>query len=220
MKNKLYIIGLTLIILSFLACVISFWLLIFGVPVFIVGTIFVFLSKKSTRTKLLTTILPVIAYLPFTYLFLLAYNHTSPKTFLIPAEYQGTIRIVYEEECGIKMYKENGRQILQFPQTGILILNEKFDGGINNEYYLIDKSGKRTKIDESIDYKDSTKKLPFILVGGAGTFGADDKSKDIKYSDFYLHNKDTVQTDNYKYKLSQQFDSLMWKVVNDCRTSK
>lgn len=116
------------------------------------------------------------------------------------------------------MHKENGRQILQFPETGILILNEKFDGGINNEYYLIDKSGKRTKIDEIIDFKDNTKKLPFILVGGAGSFGADDKSKDIIYLDFYLHNKDTVQTDNYK--LSQQFDSLMWKVVNECRASK
>jgi hypothetical protein len=218
LKNKLYIIGLTLIILSFLACVISFWLLILGIPVFIGGTIFVILSKKPIQTKLLTTILPIIAYLPLTYLFLLAYNYTTPKTFLIPAEYQGTIRIVYEEKCGIKMHKENGRQILQFPETGILILNEKFDGGINNEYYLIDKSGKRTKIDEIIDFKDNTKKLPFILVGGAGTFGTDDKSKDITYSDFYLHNKDTVQTDNYK--LSQQFDSLMWEVVNDCRASK
>ncbi len=116
------------------------------------------------------------------------------------------------------MQEENGRQILQFPETGILILNEKFNGGINNEYYLIDKSGNRTKVDESINFKDSTKKLPFILIGGAGTFGVDDKSKDIKYSDFYLHNKEIVQTDNYK--LSQKFDSLMWKVVNDCRASK
>ncbi|MBK9489571.1 MAG: hypothetical protein IPO07_12855 [Haliscomenobacter sp.] len=145
-----------------MASVISFWLLIFGVPVFIIGTILVLLSKKPTKTKLLTTLLPVIAYLPLTYLFLLAYNHTSPKTFLIPAEYQGTIRIVYEEKCGIKMQEENGRQILQFPETGILILNEKFNGGINNEYYLIDKSGNRTKVDESINFKDSTKKLPFI----------------------------------------------------------
>ena len=201
-----------------MACVISFWLLIFGVPVFIVGTIFVIVSKKSTKTKLLTTILPVITYLPLTYLFLLAYNHTSPKTFLIPAEYQGTLRIVYEERCGTKMKKENGRQIIQFPENGILILSEEFEGGINNEYYLVDKNGKRTKVDEFIDFKISKKKLPFVLIGGGGTFGADDKSKEIKFSDFYLYNKDTIQTDNYK--LSQQFDSLMNKTVTDCRATK
>lgn len=116
------------------------------------------------------------------------------------------------------MLKENGRQILQFPENGILILNEKFDSGINNDYYLIDKSGKRTKVEEIIVLKNNTKKLPFILVGGAETFGADGNNKDITFSDFYLYNKDTVQNDNYK--ISQQFDSLMWQVVNNCRTSK
>ena len=113
------------------------------------------------------------------------------------------------------MHKEKGRQILQFPENGILILNEKFEGGINNDQYLIDKNNRRTKVEQIIDYKDHTKKLPLILVGGAGTLGADDNNKDIKFSDFYLYNKDTVQTDNYK--LSQQFDSLTWKMVDDCR---
>ena len=218
LKNKFYIIGLILIIVSFIICGISFWLLFYGVPVYIIGTIFVILSEKPFKTKLLTTILPVITYLPLTYIFLLAYNYTTPKTFLISAEYQGAIRIVYEEKCGIKLHKLNGRQILQFPESGILILNEKFDDGINNEYFLIDKDGNRTKIDEIIDFKDSSKKLPFISIGGAGSFVRDNQSKDITYSDFYLYNKDTVQIDNYK--LSQQFDSLMWKVVNDCRASK
>jgi hypothetical protein len=218
LKDKIYLTGLTLIAITFLACLISFWLLVYVVFIFAIGAVFIFFSKKPIKTKLLTTILPILIYLPATYIFLLAYNYTTPKTFLIPANYQGTIRIVYEEKCGEKMHKVNGREILQFPENGILILNEKFDGGINNDYYLVDKSGRRTEIDETIDYKNSSKKLPFILVGGAGTFVSDDNKKNITYSDFYLYNKDTLQTDNYK--MSQQFDSLMWKIVNDCRTLK
>jgi hypothetical protein len=173
-------------------------------------------SKKPLRTKLLTTVLPVIIYIPVTYLFLLAYNYTTPKTFLIPADYEGQIRIVYEEKCGVKMQKENGRQILHFPESGILILNEDFDGGINNDYYLVDKNGRRTKVEEISNFSDSTKKLPYILVGGAGTLGSDEESKSIKFSDFYLYNKDTVLADNNK--LSLRFDSLTTTVVNACRT--
>ena len=116
------------------------------------------------------------------------------------------------------MHKENGRQILQFPENGILILNEKFDGGINNDYFLVNKSGKRTKVEEIIDFKNSTKRLPFIVVGGGGTFIRETNKKSITYSDFYLYNKDTTRRDDYK--LSQRFDSLMWKVVEDCRTFK
>jgi len=114
------------------------------------------------------------------------------------------------------MHSENGRQILRFPENGILILNEKFDGGINNDYYLVDKTGKRTKVEEILNFNDSTKKLPYILVGGAGTIGSDKEGKGITFSDFYLYNKDTVLEDNNK--LSLRFDSLTTVVVNACRT--
>jgi hypothetical protein len=216
LKDRAYLTGLTLIGITFLACVISFWLLVYGIFIFGIGALFVFLSKKTIKTKLLTTILPLVIYLPTTYLFLVAYNYTTPKTFLIPADYDGEIRIVYEEECGVKLHKENGRQILQFPENGILILNENFNGGINNDYYLVDKSGRRTRVEQILDFNASTKKLPYILVGSAGTLGPDGASKGITFSDFYLYNKDTTRTDNYKQ--SQRFDSLTTEIVKACRT--
>jgi hypothetical protein len=215
LRDRAYLTGLTLIGITFLACVISFWLLVYGFFIYAIGAFFVFVSKKPIKTKLLTTILPMVIYLPATYLFLLAYNYTTPKTFLIPADYNGQIRIVYEEKCGVKMHKENGRQILQFPESGILILNEDFDGGINNDYYLVDENGRRRKVEEILNFDDSTKKLPYILVGGAGNLGSDGESKGIKFSDFYLYNKDTVLVDNNK--LSLRFDSLTTTVVNACR---
>jgi len=216
LRDRAYLTGLILIGITFLAYVISFWLLVYGIFIYAIGAFFVFVSKKPIKTKLLTTILPIVIYLPATYLFLLAYNYTTPKTFLIPADYDGQIRIVYEEKCGVKMHKENGRQILRFPENGILILNEKFDGGINNDYYLVDKTGKRTKVQEILNFNDSTIKLPYILVGGAGTIGSDNEGKGITFSDFYLYNKETVLEDNNK--LSLRFDSLTTIVVNACRT--
>jgi hypothetical protein len=218
LRDKAYLIGITLIGITFIACVLSFWLLFYGVFTFAIGAILIFLSKKSIKKKLLVTILPIIFYLPTTYLFLLAYNYTPPKTFLIPADYEGIIRIVYEEKCGVEIRKENGRQILQFPESGILVLKEKFNGGINNEYFLIDKSGKRTKIEEVIDFNNSLKNIPFIVVAGGGTVNRESNNKDITFTDFHLYSKDTAQIDDYPF--SERLDSLMWKVVEDCRASK
>lgn len=218
MKDRAYLTGLILIGITFIACVISFWLLVYGIFIFGIGVLFVWVSQKSIKTKILSTALPIIFYLPATYLFLLAYNYTTPKTFLIPADFEGTLRIVYEEKCGVKLHKENGRQILQFPESGVLILDEKFDGGINNEYFLIDSNGKRTKVEQSIEYKDKPKKLPFILVGGAGTLGGDEKDKGITFSDFYLYNKDTTQIEDYKQ--MQRLESMTTEIVKACRTKQ
>jgi len=215
LRDSAYLTGLILIGITFLACVISFWLLVYGVFIFALGTLLVFLSKKRIKTKLLTTILPIVLYLPATYFFLLSYNYRTPKTFLIPNEYEGQIRIVYEEKCGVKLLKEKGRQMLRFPETGILILNENFDGGISNNYYLVDKSGRRTKVKEILSVSDSMKKTPYILVGGAGNLGSAGESKGITFSDFYLYNKDTILADNNK--LSQKFDGTTIKTVNACR---
>jgi hypothetical protein len=207
------LIGLTLITITFIACVISFWLLYYGVFIFTFGVILVAISEKPTKTKLLTSILPIVVYVPVTYIFLLAYNYTTPKTFLIPEDYQGTLRIIYEEKCGIKLSKEDGRQIFKFPNNGILILNEDFDGGVNHDYYLVDKKGNRRKIEQILDYKNRS--LPSIQVGGAGTLGASDKDESITFSDFYLYNKDTTLVDDYR--VSQRFDSITTEIVKACR---
>ena len=107
MRKKLYFGGLTIIIISFIVCVISFWWLFYGIPAFILGSVLVIFSNQTTKNKLLVTLLPIILYFPFTYLFLTAYNYTTPKIFLIPSNYEGTLRIIYEEECGQNIYKKD-----------------------------------------------------------------------------------------------------------------
>lgn len=210
--------------ISFIACVASFYLLIYGVPVYILGALLVFLSRTKLKTKLFSTLIPLVLYLPSTYVFLLIYNYTPPKIFLIPSDYSGPLRIVYEEKCGVKPVKSNGRQVLKFPETGVLILNVDFDGGVNNKYYLVDSKGNKNEVPQTLDYKDSVRNKPAVLVAGSGTMGAaiyansQRREPDIKFSDFYVFNGDTTDLENYHW--SQQFDSLTTAVVNSCRQSK
>src|SRR5690606_31548038 len=141
------------------------------------------------------------------------YNYSTPKTILIPTNYEGPLRVVYEERCGENYGEMNGQKTLRFPENGILILNEDFDRHINYDYYLIDKLGNKTQIVQILDFENKAEKTPCILPGGGGTMGQTNKR--ITFSDFYLFNKDTTYRDNFKYQ--QKFDSLTKKLVNKCR---
>ena len=225
MKQTAFYIGLTLIAISFIACVVSFWLLVLGIPAFLVGAILISLSNQTIKAKLLTTLIPLILYIPSTFLFLYAYNYSTPKTILIPKNFDGALRVVYEEKCGSNYDKIEGVKTLTFPENGILILNEDFDRHINYNYYLVDQLGKKTKIQQILAIDDKIKKQPCVFVGGSGTIGqtidansAHKEEKGITFSDFYVYNKDTV--DRSDYKSQQRFDSLTTIIVNQCRRHK
>lgn len=226
MREKAFYIGLTLIAISFIACVVSFYLLVFGIPTFLVGAILIFLSNQNIKTKLLTTLIPLILYVPSTFLFLYAYNYSTPKTILIPKNFEGNLRVVYEENCGRNYDKTDGIKTLTFPDNGILVLNEDFDRHVNYNYYLVDELGNRTKISQILDFKDRIQKRPCVLVGGSGTIGQtieanteNQEEKGIIFSDFYVYNQDTINR-NDNYKSQQRFDSLTTIIVNQCRQQK
>ena len=225
MRTKTFYIGLTFIIISFIACLISFYLLVFGIPTFLIGALLIFLSKRTIKTKLLTTLIPLVLYIPCTFLFLYIYNYSSQKTILIPKNFNGNLRVVYEENCGVVYEKKEGVKTLTFPDNGILILNEDFDSHVNYKYYLVDKLGNKTEIPQIFDFKDRVQKRPCVLVGGSGTIGQtveansiSQEVKEISYKDFFVYNKDTV--DRNDYKSQQRFDSLTTVIVNQCRRKK
>lgn len=226
MREKAFYIGLTLIAISFIACVKSFYLLVFGIPTFFFGAILIFLSNQNIKTKLLSTLIPLILYVPSTFLFLYAYNYSTPKTILIPKNFEGNLRVIYEENCGRNYDKTDGIETLTFPDNGILVLNEDFDRHVNYKYYLVDELGNRTKISQILDFKDRIQKRPCVLVGGSGTIGKTievnkeyQEEKGIIFSDFYVYNRDTINR-NDNYKNQQRFDSLTTIIVNQCRQQK
>ena len=225
MRTKTFYIGLTLIISSFIVCLISFYLLVFGIPTFLIGAILIFLSKQTIKTKLLTTLIPLVLYIPCTFLFLFIYNYSSQKTILIPKNFNGNLRVVYEENCGVVYEKKEGVKTLTFPDNGILILNEDFDNHVNYKYYLVDKLGNKTEIPQIFDSKDRVQKRSCVLVGGSGTIGQtveansiSKEGKEIFYKDFFVYNKYTI--DRNDYKSQQRFDSLTTVIVNQCRRQK
>jgi len=185
----------------------------------------VFLSKQPGKTKLLTTLTPVVLYIPFTFLFLYIYNYSTPKAILIPENFEGNLRVVYKEDCGRPYDRIDGVKTLVFPENGLLILNEDFDGHINFNYYLVDELDNRNEIPQILTFSEKVQQRPSVLVGGSGTIGyiieansTNEDKKGITYSDFYVYNKDTL--DRNDYKSQQRFDSLTTAIVTQCRQQK
>ncbi len=200
----------------------SYYLLVFGIPIFIIGAILVLISKQPIQIKLLMTLMPIVLYLPFSFLFIYFYNYSTPMTILIPENVEGHLRIIYDENCGINYEKIDGVRTLIFPENGILLLNEEFNGHSNYNYYLVDDLGNKKEVPKILDFKDRIKKRPSVLGGGAGTIlqtiEASSTLKDDKaivFSDFYIYNKDTVVRNDYKSQ--QKFDSLTRTIVQQCR---
>lgn len=171
LKDKVHIFGLALIIVSFIASVISFYLLIYGIPAFILAIVLVLISKRKLKTKIVTTLTPLVLYVSLTYLSIFAYNYSTPKTILIPSNYEGTLKIIYEEKCGRGYQEINRAKTLAFPKNGILILSKYFDRHINFDYYLIDKFGNKKKIHSIFDFKNRIGKMPWVIFGSSGTIG-------------------------------------------------
>jgi len=205
-QDKKYIVGSSLLLLAFIASVISFYLLVFTWPVYLLGAILVSISSQRIMKKILVILLPIILYLPATFLFLYIYNYTSPKLFLIPKNYSGTLRIIFNENCGEKYGLENGKKVIKFPQDGVLILNEEFDGGTNkdDEYYSFDEYNQRVKMTN-------------VNLGGSGITSVGnlinkDNPADFQYVEYYTQDKS-----QYDYKSQQKFDSITSAKVVVCR---
>ena len=180
------------------------------------------ISDTRIKIKIATILIPLILYIPATFLFLMAYNYTSPKIFLIPKNYNGKLRIVYEEKCGQKLRTEDGKEIFEFPKNGILILSEKFNGNINHKYYFVDSKGIKTEIPQANIDKQNLR-FPNVSILGAGTMSdkeikigvsSDYDIDAVKYTDFFVNQK---ENDDFDYKKEQKFDSLTFAVVDLCR---
>jgi hypothetical protein len=155
-----------------------------------------------------------------------------PKTFLIPFDCEGILRIVLEEKTGTTPKEENGRQIFEFQKNGFLILNMDFlKLGKDDEYYLVDKHGNKTKVTQISNFKDRVDQMPSIVVGGVAVTDLSSNTiilhpaktnwstktntktitTAIAFQEFYLYNKGTaeIKTDYFEPKM----DSITKSVV-------
>jgi hypothetical protein len=151
-------------------------------------------------------------------------NEKLPKTFLIHSTYEGTLRIVFEEACGIKPPVENGGQIFEFQKNGILIISTHLVNGPNDDYYLVDSHGNKEKVKQITNLKERVDKMPVVIVGGIGVTSSfvnyvndviTQKTGGAAYQDYNLYNTNT--TEIRKSVESPYLDSLTNAVVMACR---
>ena len=173
------------------------------------------MNKKFLNSKLILIIITSITFLSLT----LQSCNSRPvqfHTYLIPSNYKGTLRIIYNEECGIKPRIEDGREILAFPKNGVLILNtDVFYSITGNKYYLIDGKGNKTKVAEIFNSADRLSNGLSVLAGTLTVAGytyhnSEVEIKGIEYKDFKLFKNGIVDT-------TQNLDSLTNALVSACR---
>ncbi len=166
----------------------------------------------------------IVSILPRNHFSILPGNaHIQSHTFLIPANSEGTLRIIYNEECGIKPKTEDGSEILEFPNNGILILNTR-PLWLKQvmKYFLIDNNGNKTKVSEILDSSEMVKRTPAILAGtltvSGYTYHNDEvEKKGITYIDFMLYRKSNDAVENFAS--IQNIDSLSNAAVSACRAN-
>ena len=223
--DNFYIAGLILIIIGTIILLIP-WFFIFGIPVFLLGVIFAWLSRTTLLRKLLMTLVPIVIC-PLVYALFLNFGtaHVTPATYLIPENFRGKIRIFYEEPCGQKLQMVDERNIFNIPDNGILILQNKLETGIvDNEYYFADKKGNKIrKIDEMIqqdfnedytttknEHEPSRNKIGLFFGGTAHTTLLNEKEQTYEYMFVLCWDSMRVFKEAYS-------DSLAQALIHDCR---
>lgn len=145
--NLKFILGIFIMFCGWIICF-DLFLLIIGIPFFLVGMLLVLLSKKSMWTKIITITLPIVLWYAVFEFILHSINQKTPITMLIPENYNGEVRVVYGELNGVVPEEEEGRMILEIPRNGVLVIQPHLQSGLEDiQYYYVDAKKQRTKLD-------------------------------------------------------------------------
>jgi len=223
-KTLLYRIGVICILLGAgIATFATFYLYFYLIPLwfFLFGVILVWISGKSIRVKLTWTIAPILIFI--SYQLLWRQLHTvPPETFLIPADYRGKIHIHFNKPCGAKPEKQNSRRIYRIKPNGILLSQfPDKQGFINQQFYLVDPSGKQTRLPQ-LDVRDynepwTTEKNPKEPSRNLlGVFFAGRVYNDGTY-EFYVCTYNQLQK-RFDFQYDQKFDRLEKQLLDACKT--
>ena len=230
MKDKKYIIGLTIIILTFFVSL-NPYLLIFTVPVFLIGVGLLWFSKTKILTKTLWTVLPLLFWYPSMHLFFYLSGIIGTATaqkldFNFPDNFKGKAIVVQQIDCGQEILKKDGREQLNFPENGILLYNGKIESGyINHQYFYVTNTGDRKKIPERANYmfwdevktKTSSSEVGVWFEGmGMATQIPSDKLSEYKYLEMIVSSKDSLKK-YYDFQYNKRTDSLKFEIMKQCR---
>jgi len=157
------------------------------------------LTKRLPKFKIWQTLIgisPVVAF----YIFIQV-NKASDDVFTIPANYKGTIAVIYGQDNGGEKEYENGKRLYRIPKNGVLKTQFELKGETANfgDYYYLTDKGQRIRI-ESFPYDqpfpDSTK--IYVHNWQLGSASDSDGNK-FKYQQATIGTKtDSFETDIFK----------------------
>jgi hypothetical protein len=230
LKDKKYIIGLTIIILTFLFSI-NPYLLIFTVPVFLIGVGLLWFSKTKILNKTLWTVLPVILWYPSFYVFMYLTGTIGTATaqkldFNFPENFKGKAVIVRQIDCGQEVIIQDGREQLNFPENGILLYKGEIESGyINHQYFYRTATGEKSKIpgranymfwdDAKTETSSSEIGVWFESMGMSTQFPPEDFA-DYKYLELIVSSKDSLEK-YHDFHYNKRVDSLKFETMKKCR---
>jgi hypothetical protein len=210
------VLGALLILFGFGYCVLWYWP--HGLFIYLLGVLLLAFSKSKPITKVLWILIPLVIFYPVGWLVRVSYNAT-PETFLVPANFQGRFRIVYDENCGITPKVEHGRQILEIPADGILLVKPKPEAGWRDQaFYYVTPQGSRQLIAANYKKADENQPNAFMEAPAVVTYNldtGDQRQLTYNYIDFQITWKDTIRYEPTTE--SARFDSLTRVKVIRCR---
>jgi hypothetical protein len=190
------------------------------------------LPDENKRGIIALILFPIVMLISLTCLYgastaVVFFARHNKEIFVIPQNFKGKFRVVYETKCGIKPRVEQGSRVLEIPENGLLIIRSRFKTGVvDHEYYFQDSTGKRIRVNEILTYAQRDTLAPGVLLHETGVIpGAlpdgttsNESSLAIHYSDFIVIEADTASIDK-TYSLRQDFrlDSLTHAIVQTCR---
>ena len=223
-KMKKSRIGKTLIIIGLIISLNPYLIFFIGGPIFIIGSIIYWTTKKSKKSKTFWTLIPIIIWYPLMISFfsitgIIGKSTAQKRDYIIPEDFKGTIKIV-ESKCGETPIIKKGRIQFKIPQNGIYLFNGELKSGyINERNYIQKKNGDLVELKSKYfankdRRKDTTGIEKIIKIDGIsyGSFG-DDKSnfigKDVKTNKIY--------DDNEKWKMNKEQNEIIDSLRADCK---
>lgn len=223
-------IGVILIVAAFLTSL-TYYLLLFAFPVFIVGAILVWLSNKNLRTKLGWTVAPVVLWYPgfatLMYLSGTIGSATAQKfDFIFDKDFEGRVVVVGDISCGQKVTIKNGREQLSIPKNGILLYQGEVEVGyVNHKYYRKSANGKLEELPERANYMyfDSEPNPPptnvvGVWLGGTGNHTVYVPEPQIEYKSMRLTVTSADSISKYfDFHYLNEVDSITDNLVRECK---
>lgn len=217
-------IGKTLIIIGLIISLNPYLIIFIGGPIFIIGSIIHWTTKKTKKSKSMWTLIPIIIWYPLMISFfwitgIIGKSTAQKRDYIIPEDFKGTIKIV-ESKCGETPIIKKGRIQFNIPQNGIYLFNGELKSGyINERHYIQKKNGELVELKSKYfanmgGRKDTTgiEKIIKISEISYGSFG-DDKSnfigREVKTNKVY--------DDNDKWKMNKEQNEILDSLRKDCK---